>query len=127
MDLIFSKHASLHYVFLEAGSGNESLSFLRKYAPLSTKKLVAEKYLRSAKLQGTEYLDITSNHDFILYGVEDMALYAQSVSLYRKVAGQREKFQDYLRKVEVTIKDLKPKLYNPLLLAFDEKYQRFGK
>ncbi len=129
LDILFQEgsriadHGSRKYVFLEAGSGNESLSFLRKYASLHRREQVAKSFLMQGKLQGTEYLDLTSNHDFILWGVEDLSLYAKSVSLYREVVKQREKFQDYLNRIDSTIKTLKPKIYNPFLLAFDQKYK----
>lgn len=126
LDLLFSKE-TLKYIFLEAGSGNESLSFLKKYAPLEKRKKIADYFLKSGKLQGTEYLDLTSDHNFVLWGVEDLSLYAQSVTLYRDVVKVRENFQDYLAQVESTIKTLKAKIYNPFLLAFDEKYQKYNK
>ena len=106
LDLIFQKEP-IKYVFLEAGQGNESLSFLRKYADLAKRQRIAKGFLMQGKLQGTEYLDLTSNHNFMLWGVEDLKLYAQSVSLYRDVVKQREKFKDYLERIEVTIKNLK--------------------
>jgi hypothetical protein len=126
LDLIFKKDP-IKYVFLEAGSGNESLSFLRKYASEEKRKDVAKSFLINGKLQGTEYLDLTSNHNFVLWGVEDLNLYAKSVATYRAVAKEREKFQAYLAKIESTINTLKPKIYNPFLSAFDEKYQKFQK
>ena len=126
LDLIFQKEP-VKYVFLEAGSGDESLSFLRKYASQEKRKQVAKSFLLNGKLQGTEYLDLTSNHNFILWGVEDMSLYAKSVATYRAVAKEREKFEAYLAKIESTINTLKSKIYNPFLSTFDEKYQKFRK
>ncbi|MBI2095325.1 MAG: hypothetical protein HYT89_04075 [Candidatus Omnitrophica bacterium] len=126
LDLIFKKDP-IKYVFLEAGSGDESLSFLRKYASEEKRKQVAKSFLINGKLQGTEYLDLTSKHHFILWGVEDLSLYAKSVATYRAVAKEREKFQAYLAQIEATINALKPKIYNPFLSAFDEKYQKFEK
>ena len=73
LDLIFKKEP-IKYIFLEAGSGNESLSFLRKYASQEKRKQVAKSFLINGKLQGTEYLDLTSNHNFVLWGVEDLSL-----------------------------------------------------
>jgi len=126
LDLIFKKR-SIKYVFTEAGAGDLSLSFLRKYTDASRRNRVAKSFLRNAKLQGTEYLDLTSNHDFILWGVEDQDLYAKSVETYKEVVQSRSKFQDYLNRIESTIDVLKPRLYNPLLLSFDQKYQKYLK
>jgi hypothetical protein len=58
------------HIFLEAGSGEESLSFLRSSSDLLKRKRVAESFLRQGKLQGIEYLDLTSDHTFIPWGVD---------------------------------------------------------
>gem|GEM_PF-6838425 len=126
LDLIFKKDP-IKYIFLEAGSGDESLSFLRKYASESKRKEVAKSFMVQGKLQGTEYLDLTSGHDLVLWGVEDLNLYAQSVAIYRAVVEEREKFEDYLNRIESTIETLKPKIYNSFLSAFDTEFQKFQK
>lgn len=108
-------------VFMEAGSGDESLSFLRPYASLQKRQQVAKSYVLQGKMQGVEYLDLTSDHDFKIYGVEDMSLYAQSVDLYRAIAAKREKYEEYLNRVDGAIDSLKSKLLNPFLAAFVDK------
>ncbi len=128
LDILYSQKKNLsNYIFLEAGSGNESLSFLRKYASLEKRQQVAKSFLLQAKLQGTEYLDLTSNHPMTLWGVEDMSLYAKSVELYRRSAKRREKYSDYLAQVENTIHTLEPTLLNPYLLAFNQKLKAHQK
>jgi len=84
-------------------------------------------YLQKGELSGAEYLNLTRDQDFTLWGVEDEKLYWQSLETYRSIAKQREKFQDYLQKIEVTINTLKPKLFNPSLLFFDQKHEDFLK
>ncbi len=126
LDLVLQKDP-IKYVFLEAGSGNESLSFLRKYTDLENRKRVAESFLRDGKLQGSEYADLTTDHNFVLWGVEDLKLYDKSVKTYGSVAKQRNTFENYLTRIDSTIQVLKPKVYNPFLLSFDDKYQKFQK
>ena len=74
------------YIFVEAGLGDNSLSFFRQYGTQSQRKQVAEKYLRQGTLHGEEYLDLTSNHDFIIWGVEDLNLYKKALEDYKQVA-----------------------------------------
>ena len=122
LDILYSQKKNLsNYIFLEAGSGSESLSFLRKYASLEKRQQVAKSFLLQAKLQGTEYLDLTSDHNMTLWGVEDMTLYSKSVELYRRSAQRRQKFSDYLDRVDRTIRTLEPKFLNPYLLVFYQK------
>lgn len=108
-------------IYLEAGKGDESLSFLRSAAPLERRKAVAKSLLLQARLQGSEYFDLTSDREVRLVGVEDMALYARSLGLYRRVAASREKFEAYLSVLESAAEALKPSIFNPFLRAFDEK------
>ncbi len=127
LDLLFQKNKQLKYVFLEAGQGDESLSFLRQYASLEKRKQASEAFLRQGKLQGSEYFDLISDKHLVLWGVENLKLYAQSVEAYKEVANNREKFEDYLKKIDVTVDTLKPRILNPALMAFDAKYQKFAK
>ena len=54
LNLIFQKEP-IKYVFLEAGSGYESLSFLRPYASLHIRKQAAQSFLMQGRLQGAEF------------------------------------------------------------------------
>ncbi len=125
LDALYARAGDLSsYVYLEAGSGDESLSFLRRYAPQDVRRRVAKSFLLQAKLQGTEYLDLTSEYPMTLYGVEDMQLYAQSVALYRLAAAERQKFLLHLDRIQSTVEALKPDCLNPILLSFDRVYQK---
>ncbi len=123
LDQILQKDSGIHFIFSEAAVGNNSLSFLRKYASLDKRKRIANSYLNRGLLHGVEYLDLTSNQNFTIWGVENPSLYFKSVETYRSVAKKRDKFQAYLDKIEVAIKALKPRIFNPFLLSFDQKYQ----
>ena len=81
---IFDQEKDLKYVFIEAGVGNNSLSGLRKLAPLAKRKQVAEEFLRKGLLHGEEYLDLTNNRPFTIWGVEEASLYTKSLEVYRK-------------------------------------------
>ena len=115
------------YVFLEAGTGDDSLSDLRALAPTETRKKISDIYLRRAYIQGPDYLDLTSEKNFKLWGVEDKELYYQGIELYRGLKKDRDHANAYLGKVRRTIQTLKPKIFNPQLNAFDTSRQRYEK
>ncbi len=115
----------LKYVFAEAAVGDNSLSFLRERMDLKTREKTAGSYIKKGLLHGAEYLDLTSNRDFKIWGVENIDLYFKSLEAYRRVAVEREKFQAYLKKGEQTVRALKPLVFNPSLLAFDETRSKF--
>ena len=127
LDTLLKEEKGLKYIFVEAGVGDDSLSFLRKYSSLDKRKQVATEYLKKGILHGEEYLDITSNHDFVIWGVEDMTLYQKAIDAYRSVVKGREKFQSYLSRIQMTIDTLKSRIFNSALLSFDEKYAKFLK
>lgn len=118
LDHIF-KQQKISNIFLEAGSGNLSLSDLRNLAPLKKRRQVGLKYIKKGLLQGSEYFDLTTKHEFKLWGVEDMRLYEESLAIYREVLKQRDAFKVYLSKIKSTTEFLKTKIYNPQLQQFD--------
>ena len=114
-------------VFLEAGVGNNSLSFLRESSSHQLRKQVSDSYLKKGLLHGAEYLDLTSTHAFTLWGVEDMEFYFKALHNYQYVAKNRDKFKDYLKRINQTLNTLKPRIYNPVLLSFEEKQSKYLK
>ena len=114
-------------VFVEAGFEDESLTFLKQFGTQEERKQAAESLLRQGKLQGSEYFNLTTDKDVILWGVEDLNLYKEALETYRSVAKKRDKYEDYLQRIQTTINTLKPRIYNPHLLSFDQKNQDFKK
>lgn len=128
LDILLEREKSdLQYIFVEAGLGDNSLTFLRDKASLSKRKQVATEYLKKGILHGEEYLDLTSDHNFVIWGVEDFSLYQKAVDAYRAVVKDREKFQNYISRIQSTINTLKPRIFNPSLLSFDEKHSKYLK
>ena len=131
LDTLLSQDKQLKYIFSEAGVGNNSLSFLRGRVgngrDRSLRIQVANKYLKQGILHGSEYLDLTSDHKFTLWGVENPKLYIQALESYKKVAKDRERYEAYLKKIDQTISTLKPRIYNPNLLDLDTLHEKFLK
>ena len=78
------RQEKIRFVFLEAADGNNSVAVVRDKAPLNKRKAVAAEYLKKGIFNGSEYLDMTTNVDFIPWGVEDKSLYWQSLKAYEK-------------------------------------------
>ncbi|MBI2094939.1 MAG: hypothetical protein HYT89_02090, partial [Candidatus Omnitrophica bacterium] len=127
LDRLLAHDKNLKHVFVEAGLDDNSLSSFRQYGARDQRKQIAERYLRSGELHGEEYLDLTSDRDFTIWGVEDIDLYRKALGDYRAVARDRERFQAYLSKIRTTIEVLKPRIYGPALSAFVGHYEKYGK
>lgn len=119
LESLFRKDPGIRRVFVEAGFGDNSLSFLRRYGTAGQRAELARPLLFSGELHGEEYLDLTSDHGFSIEGVEDLALYRKSVEDYRGVVRERERFSAYLGRIQAAIDALKPRIYNPVLLSLD--------
>ncbi len=129
LDIILKKENSelrtpsseLKYVFTEAGIGDNSLAFLRPFRPLSERTQLAKSYIKKGILHGAEYLDLTSEHNFTLWGVENPDLYIKAIQDYKAVAQERDRFDLYLKKIDATLETLKNRLMNPSLQTFSKE------
>jgi hypothetical protein len=69
LERVLENDPKLQTVFLEAGTGDDSLSYLRARGDRNERELVAKKYLRKGLLHGEELLDLSSDRPFRLWGV----------------------------------------------------------
>ncbi len=124
LDIILKKE-NISHVFLEAAFGDSSMPSFKQVGTPELRGKLAVPYVKKGTMHGDEYLYLSSRKDFIPWGVEDFELYKKSVETYRDVAKDREKFHLYLKKITQTLDTLKPKILNPLLLSFHEKYESY--
>jgi hypothetical protein len=112
-------------VFLEAGTGDDSLSDKRLLADAKRRLDVSERFLRKGYIQGPDYLDINSDKKFQLWGVEDKKLYYEAVGLYHDLVKNRETANAFVDRIERALRSLKPRLFNSQLLEFDKKREAY--
>ncbi|GEM_PF-4518918 len=114
-------------IFVEGGTGDDSLSFIRPLAPKKTRERVAKKYLLAGEIKGVEYLDLVSDHLLTVWGVEDKALYDKNLKTYASIAAGREAALGYLSEIDQRVCMLKEKLFPKELKSFDECVEAFEK
>jgi len=119
------KEHNFSLVLVEGGSGDVGLSFLRSYSDKKTREEVAEKYLRTGNISGEEYLDIVSDLNFKIYGIEDKNLYDANLDSFIGLEGYREQGLKDLEKLYYTVEALKPLVYGPDLRAFDARHKEY--
>ena len=119
LDAIMSKyHVSL--VLVEGGSGDGTLTPIKKIIPSETCKRLAKSLLMEGLIAGEEYLNLTSSHPMKIIGVEDINLYAKSIKSYASLADKREKILEYLNVIQRSMNKLKKKLYPQELLEYEK-------
>ncbi len=112
-------------VFLEAGTGDDSLSDLRPLADAKKRRDVSERFLRKGYIQGPDYLDLNSDKTFRLWGVEDKSLYHEGLILYRDIQKNRDAANAFVDRIARALKTLKVRQLNPKLLDFDKKREAY--
>lgn len=101
----------LGLILVEGGSRNDSLSYMRSYAPIEKRKQVAEEFLMSGKISGENYLDLTTDYDFTVFGVEKPELYDQNMEAFFSVERVQPQALAAMEGFRKAVEQLKEKLY----------------
>ncbi len=118
LDDLMAKYG-ISLVLAEGGYGDASLSSIRNALPKNDMKMAAHRLLMDGMIAGQEYLDLTSNFDMKIIGVEDKDLYYQNLRAYQELVDMREKSLSYFHKIKTSINRLKNKLYPENLLDYE--------
>lgn len=126
LDQLASTHG-LRLILVEGGEGDVSVSYLRQRGPHAVRQEVAEDYLKRGLLSGEEYLDIVSDHPLILWGVDDLALYDQALSVFLEVEQMRSGMQQQLAQLREAVKACRATLPNEPLRIFEDTRTAFAR
>ncbi len=114
-------HHALSLVLVEGGSRNDSLSYMRAYAPLEKRKQVAEEFLKAGKISGENYLDLTSDYPFTVYGIEKPELYDQNMEAFFNVEKVQSNALTAIEGFRKAVAALKERLYPDSVKALELK------
>lgn len=120
----------LKLIFVEGGSGNVGLSFLRSYTSKEARHKVAEEYLRNRKISSEEFLDIVSDYPLTLWGIEDDDLYEKHFQAFMETVDLKERLESTLSFLRRSIDLLKTKLWKlwePALADFESSTEAYRK
>jgi hypothetical protein len=115
------KRHGLGLVLVEGGSRNDSLSYMRTYAPLEKRKSVAEEFLKAGKISGENFLDLTSDYPFTVYGIEKPELYDQNMEAFFSVEKVQPEALTAINGFRQAVAALKEKLYPDPVKALELK------
>lgn len=118
LDELMSKY-KISLVLVEGGTRDDSLTPIKKLATPDVWKRVAKKFLIEGKITGEEYLNLTSDHPMKIMGIEDKALYMESLNAYSALAEKREEALRSLKIVRNAAEKLKHKLYPADLAEYE--------
>ena len=109
LDDIMTKY-KIRLVLVEGGTKDDTLTALKSVAAPAVWKKVAKKFLFEGKISGEEYLNLTSDHDMKIMGIEDKELYMESLRAYAALAEKREDAVQSLKIVRNAVEKLKRKI-----------------
>ncbi len=117
------ENGSFRYVFVEGGWGNVSLAKLRSLTDLSRRGEIAERYLREGKISGEEYLDLSTDLDMHLWGVEDPKLYEANMKVFLSISEAQPGLLAAVGTLETETKALRTGLLTPAMNEVLDKRQ----
>jgi len=121
------ENQSLRLILVEGGWDDMGLSFLRNYANPEARQEVAEKFLQDGMISAEEYLDVVSDFDMSLWGIEDPKLYEANMEAFLKIHAEQEQMIAALKPLEETLNVLKEKIFPEPVRQFEKKKEFFEK
>jgi len=119
------KEKGLKLIMVEGGWGDVSLTYMRDQANKERRIEVAEEYLEEGKIAGEEYLNIISDYDMELQGIEEEALYKENLDVFFKIEAIREEGTNIANELREVVDSLKQKTYPKKLLEMEAKYVKY--
>ena len=115
----------IRLVLVEGGYGDLNLSSLREFGGPAARKRVADRYLQSGLISGEEYLQLVSDRDLQLWGVEDPALYDRAMTLFLETEQIQQVAGQPLERLQQLIEQIRAQIPNEPLRAFEARRTAF--
>ncbi|MBP9733641.1 MAG: hypothetical protein KBD07_04630, partial [Candidatus Omnitrophica bacterium] len=106
LDEILPKE-DINTVFTEADSGDVSVGYMKPFFDKKVRQDVARKLVRKGEMRGHDYANLVGDRDFTLWGVEDPALYLETLKTYQGLVERRDRVRAYLDRVQRSVETLK--------------------
>ena len=120
IEYLARKH-NINVVLCEAKMTDRGFAYLRPWSYDQMRKDVAEEDLKEGILTGWEVLDLASDLDLVLQGIEDKELYMKNMESFIKAEIYREDALKFLDLVGSIVNNLKLHMYSAAQKNFDEK------
>ncbi len=108
-------------VLVEGSSIDATLSKVRGAMPKKDLEIAAKQLLYYSIISGEEYLNLTSEHDMKILGIENPYLYDQNILAYKKIIEHRDKALSLISKINKSLSKIKNQFYPRILLEYEDK------
>ena len=119
------KKHELNLILVEGGSGNVNLSHLRSLASMERRREVADDFLKKGKISAEEYLDIASDNELLISGIEDEVLYNKNYKAYIDVELIKTNLRPFINELIDAAGRIRQKTFPENFLDLDEKREAY--
>lgn len=106
-------------VAVEGSVGNIDTSPFAEFSDKEIKKEVADYFMKKGKITGPEFLSITGDYQFNIYGIENKELYDRNYKAFLDSLPFRDESEKYCEYLEDVLSKIKAHIYYDELKEFD--------
>lgn len=117
----FREKYGITLICLEGGIGEYDLLPFMEIKSSEVRSKCADFFLKEGTLNAAEYTSVENPGKFLLWGVEEEALYIKNLQVYRQGIRYRERIGSYLKQISHVINNLKRHIYSDNLLRMERK------
>lgn len=108
--------------------GTAGLIDTKPFASFGDRKIrleFADSFMQQGKITGPEYLSITTDLDFTLFGIEDETLYARNYTAFMKTLTYREKVENFTSRLNRALERIRHHVYDEDLKSLDQIIEKY--
>lgn len=113
----------IELIALEGAQGNFMADKFHVFKNSAVREKVADHFMKSGQITGSEYLLFSQDLPVIYRGVESKESYIQNHDAFLKPLTFKSDFENYYNAIKEISGKIKSKIYSPELLKLDEKSQ----
>lgn len=108
-------------IAVEGSVGVIDTSPFAEFSDKEIKKEVADYFMKKGKITGPEFLSITGDHKFTIYGIENKDMYDRNYKAFLDSLPFRDESEKYCGYLQGILAQIKQNLYHPELNEFDKE------
>ena len=109
----------VNFVAVEGADKHVDTSWFRSFPEAEIRREVADFFMKKGELTGTEFLSITGDKEFTIYGAEDKDTYVKNLRTFLDCYAHKQGFLDYFGDIKNALNSLKKHIYSRELRDLD--------
>jgi len=109
----------VNFVAVEGADKHVDTSWFRSFPEAEIRREVADFFMKKGELTGTEFLSITGDKEFTIYGAEDKETYVKNLRTFLDCYAHKQGFLDYFGDIKKALNSLKKHIYSRELRELD--------